>query len=460
MMRSMYTMTWSVSPLISLAPVVWIITSNRSTVRRLIPSCKPSCARSRVYYYVSGAVLARRCRASRSRCNGTGTGNSMLDSLLASNDRQSGEKLTSQELQDQVITLLFAGHVTTSTLLSFALYELIRHPAVLAKAYAEADRVLGDVLARPPTAAQLGQLQYISQILKETLRLHPPVTLLTVQTIKEEETLGGKYRVTADQDLSILVPALHLDPSIWGDNAETFQPDRFLPDAEVKIPANAYKPFGNGVRACLGRAFALQEAPLVLGMLLQHFEFIDHTGYQLKIKERVGPRPEGFKIQIRRRAHAQPVVVAVPASLQATAPAPAPAPTEEKIQVKAHHTPLFVLFGSNLGTAEGLAQRIGDDARDRGFTTAVAPLDGVIDQLNERPGECALVVVASSYNGNPPDNATRFYEWLQKPMPAAILMGCSSPGTSSYGLLWPVPSPWISRNSRNRQRRVRSTGWK
>src|SRR6266567_13786 len=401
MMRSMYTMTWSVSPLISLAPVVWIITSNRSTVRRLIPSCKPSCARSRVYYYVSGAVLARRCRASRSRCNG---------------------KLT-RPICIRWWTRSFASAASTeqapATLCWTACWR-----AMTGKAYAEAERVLGDVLARPPTAVQLGQLQYISQILKETLRLHPPVTLLTVQTIKEEETLGGKYRVTADQDLSILVPALHLDPSIWGDNAETFQPDRFLPDAEVKIPANAYKPFGNGVRACLGRAFALQEAPLVLGMLLQHFEFIDHTGYQLKIKERVGPRPEGFKIQIRHRAHAQPVVVAVPASLQATAPAPAPAPTEEKIQVKAYHTPLFVLFGSNLGTAEGLAQRIVDDARDRGFTTAVAPLDGVIDQLNERPGECALVVVASSYNGNPPDNATRFYEWLQKPTtPVETLKG-------------------------------------
>src|SRR5260370_11612073 len=310
------------------------------------------------------------------RANGTGAGNSMLDSLLASNERQSGEKLTSQELQDQVITLLFAGHVTTSTLLSFALYELIRHPAVLAKAYAEAARVLGDVLGRPPTAVQLGQLQYISQILKETLRLHPPVTLLTVQTIKDEETLGGKYRVTADQDLSILVPALHLDPSIWGDNADTFQPDRFLPDAEAKIPANAYKPFGNGVRACLGRAFAMQEAPLVLGMLLQHFEFIDHTGYQLKIKEPVGLKPEVFKIQIRRKTHAQPVGVAVPESLQDSASDPVPAPTEEKIQVKAHHTALILLYGSNLVTAAALSHRSGDDSRDRGFTTAVAPLDG------------------------------------------------------------------------------------
>jgi cytochrome P450/NADPH-cytochrome P450 reductase len=317
------------------------------------------------------------------RVNRTGAGNSMLDKLLASYDLQSGEELTSQELQDQVITLLFAGHITTSALLSFALYELIGHPAVLARAYAEADRVLCNNVARPPTTLQLGQLQYISQILKETLRLHPPVTLLTVQAAKEEETLGGKYRVTADQDLSILVPALHRDPSIWGENADTFQPDRFLPDAETKIPANAYKPFGNGVRACLGRSFAMQEAPLVLGMLLQHFEFIDHTGYQLKIKDRVGLKPKGFKIQIRRRVHAQSVVVAVPSPLQAAAPAPVvevpspvPAPAQGKVQIKAHHTPLFVLFGSNLGTAEGLAQRIGDDARDRGFTTAVARLMG------------------------------------------------------------------------------------
>jgi cytochrome P450/NADPH-cytochrome P450 reductase len=357
------------------------------------------------------------------RVSGTaGTGHSMLDQLLASYDRQTGEKFTNQELQDQIITLLFAGHVTTSTLLSFALYELIRHPGVLAKAYEEADRVLGNALAQPPTPAQLAQLQYLSQVLKETLRLHPPASLLTVQTAKEEETLAGKYHVTADQDLTILVPALHRDPGVWGNNAHTFQPDRFLPDAEAKIPANAYKPFGHGMRACLGRAFALQEAPLVLGMLLQQFEFIDYSGYQMKLKQGPGLRPEGFNIQVRRRAHAHPVMVAVPSSLPIAAPVSAgaaPSPAKEKIQVKAHHTPLFVLFGSNLGTSEGIAQRIGDDARDRGFTTAVAPLDDVIDRINERPSDCALVVVTSSYNGHPPDNATKFYDWLQNPTTSA-----------------------------------------
>jgi cytochrome P450 / NADPH-cytochrome P450 reductase len=371
------------------------------------------------YLHQMTEEIIRQRRATKTR-----TSESMLDQLLESCDPQTSEKLTNEELRDQIITLLFAGHITTSTLLSFAIYELIRHPIILAKAHAEVDRVLGNVLSQPPTAVQLSQLPYLSQIMKETLRLHPPARLLGVQTVKDEEMLGDTYQVTADQDLLILVPALHRDPSIWGNNAEVFQPDRFLPDAETKIPANAYKPFGNGMRACLGRAFAWQEASLVLGMLLQHFELIDHTNYHLTSKTRYATRPEGFTIQVRRRAHAQPIVFAAPSPLPVPAAPPAEAPAEKKVKVKAHHTPLFALFGSNLGTSEGLAQQIGDHARDFGFTIAVDSLDEVVDEVSQRPEECALVIVASSYNGYPPTNATRFYDWLQRPnMPAETLKG-------------------------------------
>src|SRR5258708_4280549 len=135
-------------------------------------------------------------------------------------------------------------------------------------------------------------------------------------------------------------------------------------------------------------------------------------------------RPEGLTIQARRRAHAQPIVDAAPSPQPVTTAPPAEAPVEKKVTVKAHHTPMFVLFGSNLGTSEGLAQRIGDDARNFGFTTAVDSLDEVVDKISERPEKCALVIVASSYNGYPPTNATRFYEWLQRPnMPADTLKG-------------------------------------
>ena len=73
---------------------------------------------------------------------------------------------------------------------------------------------------------------------------------------------------------------LHRDKEVWGDNPDAFDPDRFSPQNRAKIP-NAYKPFGTGQRACIGRQFALQEAVLVLGMLLQRFEFIDFANYQL-----------------------------------------------------------------------------------------------------------------------------------------------------------------------------------
>ncbi len=83
----------------------------------------------------------------------------------------------------------------------------------------------------------------------------------------------------------ILLPALHRDRSVWGERAEVFDPDNFTPAAERDRPANAWKPFGNGQRACIGRQFAMQEAALVLGMVLHRFKLIDHTRYKLKIKE-------------------------------------------------------------------------------------------------------------------------------------------------------------------------------
>ena len=83
----------------------------------------------------------------------------------------------------------------------------------------------------------------------------------------------------------VLAPMLHRDPAAWGPNPEVFNPDNFSREAEAARPTNAYKPFGNGQRACIGRQFALQEAALVLGMILQRFKLIDHKRYQLKIKE-------------------------------------------------------------------------------------------------------------------------------------------------------------------------------
>jgi cytochrome P450/NADPH-cytochrome P450 reductase len=183
----------------------------------------------------------------------------LLTSMLTGVDRESGEKLDDINIRYQIFTFLIAGHETTSGLLTFAIYFLLNNPDALAKAYEEVGRVLGDDLSSPPTNAQVNHLRYVSQVLKETLRLWPTAPAFTRHAY-EDTALCGKYQVGKQDSLMVLTPMLHRDPKIWGKDAETFDPERFTQDAEQTRPANAYKPFGTGQRACIGRQFAMLEA--------------------------------------------------------------------------------------------------------------------------------------------------------------------------------------------------------
>jgi cytochrome P450/NADPH-cytochrome P450 reductase len=349
-----------------------------------------------------------------------GTVNDLLDRMLTGVDRQSGETLDETNIIAQCITFLVAGHETTSGLLSFALYALLKNPAVLARAYEEVDRVLGTDLSVLPTYAQVHQMPYVSQILDETLRLWPTAPVFTRHPY-EDTVIGGKYRLEKDTAAMILVGMLHRDPQVWGQHPEQFDPDRFSPENRAKLPPNAYKPFGTGQRACIGQQFALQEATLVLSMLLQRFELVDYANYQLDTKQTLTIKPHNFHIQVKRRAGrtaTAPLAAARPAVASQPAAQPVAAPA---LSVEGHHTPLLVLYGSNLGTAEGLAHTTAQDATHRGFVPTVGALD---DHVGALPKEGGVIVVTASYNGQPPDNAATFCQWLQDPsLPADACAG-------------------------------------
>jgi cytochrome P450/NADPH-cytochrome P450 reductase len=225
----------------------------------------------------------------------------LLGFMLTGVDKQTGEQLDETNIRYQCITFLVAGHETTSGLLSFAIYFLLKHPSVLAKAYEEVDRVLGTDPAVTPTFAQVHQLQYVNQILKESLRLWPTVPGFSLYSYADETVIGGRYLIRKEQGVMVLTPMLHREKRVWGEDAEEFKPERFSPEAEQALPANAYKPFGNGQRACIGRTFAMQEATLALGMILQRFQLIDHKHYELKIKQTLTIKPENFTIQVKKR---------------------------------------------------------------------------------------------------------------------------------------------------------------
>src|SRR3984957_5690218 len=343
----------------------------------------------------------------------------MLGAMMTGVDRATGEQLDDVNIRYQINTFLIAGHETTSGLLSCTLYALLKHPDVLKKAYEEVDRVLGPDLGAKPTYQQVTQLSYITQILKEALRLWPPAPAYGISSLKDE-TIGGKYKLKKNTFVTVLVLALHRDPSVWGPNPDVFDPENFSREAEAARPVNAWKPFGNGQRACIGRGFAMHEAALAIGMILQRFKLLDIHRYQMVLKETLTIKPDGFKIKVRPRNEKERGAYAGAAAATAVAPGVAAAPRARTRP--AHNTPLLVLYGSNLGTAEELATRVADLAEVNGFATRLAPLDDFVGKLPEQGG---VLIFCASYNGAPPDNASQFMKWLRGDLAKDALSGVS-----------------------------------
>src|SRR6201997_1624457 len=203
----------------------------------------------------------------------------MLGAMMTGVDRVTGEQLDDVNIRYQINTFLIAGHETTSGLLSCSIYALLKHPEVLKKAYEEVDRVLGPDINVRPTYQQVTQLTYITQALKEDLRMWPPAPAYGITPLNDE-LIGGKYKLKKNTFITVLVLALHRDPSVWGPNPDAFNPENFSRGAEAARPINAWTPFGNGQRACIGRGFAMHEAALAIGMILQRFKLIDINRYQ------------------------------------------------------------------------------------------------------------------------------------------------------------------------------------
>ncbi|MEM7214318.1 MAG: cytochrome P450 [Pseudomonadota bacterium] len=331
--------------------------------------------------------------------------NDLLNYMLSGVDKATGETLSDENIRYQINTFLIAGHETTSGLMSFTLYFLLNHPDVLEKAYDEVDRVLGRDISVEPTIKEVNQLTYIQQILSEALRLWPTAPALSVYPYKDE-VIGGKYKLKEKTFTTILSLMLHRDKKVWGDNAENFDPEHFSRDAIASRPINAYKPFGNGQRACIGRQFAMQEAILVMGMILQRFQLVDHTNYELKIKESMSIKPDGFMMKVKMRPEIKRSKLvaggAVTEDKQTSLAEAAKRPS--------HGTPALVLYGSNLGTTEDFARELARDAENSGFDTKLATLDEYVGKL---PTDGAVIITSASYNGAPPDNAGEFVNWLE-----------------------------------------------
>ena len=223
----------------------------------------------------------------------------LLGQMLATAHPETGRRLDPVNIRQQVITFMIAGHETTSGALSFALYYLTRDPDAMARAQAEVDALWGQADDAEPTFTDVPKLRYVRAALDEALRLWPtaPGYLRAART---DTVLGGRYRMDQGDSALVLLPLLHRDPQVWPD-PDRFDPNRFAPGQAKTRPPHAYKPFGTGQRACIGRQFALHEAVLAMGLVLHRYLLTPHDDYRLQIAESLTLKPRGFRLLLRRR---------------------------------------------------------------------------------------------------------------------------------------------------------------
>jgi cytochrome P450 len=210
----------------------------------------------------------------------------LLSRLIAARDDDTGTIMSRREIRDQVVTIFMAGHETTAQALSWTFYLLAQNPSAEGRLRAE----VRDVLAGGPAKSEhLKELRYTRMVLEESMRLFPPAHTLARQAILEDRI--GEHRIPAGSVVLIGPWLLHRKPSLWSE-PDKFDPDRFTAERSRDRHRFAYIPFGAGPRICIGAAFAMQEASVILSMVLGRYRF--------KLKHGMEVQPQGL-ITLRPR---------------------------------------------------------------------------------------------------------------------------------------------------------------
>jgi cytochrome P450 len=219
----------------------------------------------------------------------------LLSVLMEARD-EDGSHMDDQQLRDEVMTFLLAGHETTALALSWTWHLLSQDSQVEHKLHQELDRVVG---GRIPTVSDLSSLTYTEGIIKESMRLYPPAWSIARTVIKDFE-LGG-YRIPAGANVVMSQWIMHRDPRFFSD-PEKFDPDRWSNENLQKLPKFAYFPFGGGPRQCIGASFAMMEAVLLLATIAGRFELGKVEGKPIVPVPGLTLRPkEGIYVTLRKR---------------------------------------------------------------------------------------------------------------------------------------------------------------
>jgi cytochrome P450 len=235
----------------------------------------------------------------RRREHGEDSGD-LLSRLLAARDEQ-GNSMTGQQLRDEAVTLVLAGHETTALVLFYTFYLLSRAPEAEQRLSSELDRVLG---GRAPTPRDVPNLRYTEWVIREAMRLYPPAWAIAREALDDCEIAG--YHVPKGTQMYLPQWLVQHDPR-WFEEPEAFWPQRWDNDLLKRLPRCAYFPFGDGPRICIGNHFAMMEAVLILATIAVRYRLNIESGQRLELIPSVTLRPRSplrMRLQIRDRGAA------------------------------------------------------------------------------------------------------------------------------------------------------------
>jgi cytochrome P450 len=218
----------------------------------------------------------------------------------------SNDKMSDKQVRDEVMTIFIAGHETTANALTWTFYLLSQYPDVEEKLHDEIDSILGIInrnnghaITKIATADDISKLQYTEKVLRESMRIYPPVW--TMGRYVENDYQVGEYTIPAGSSILMSQYVMHHDPRYY-EQPEQFNPDRWTVEFKTQLPRFSYFPFGGGIRGCIGEPFAWMEGILIIATIAQKWTMRLVPGQRIKLDPAITLRPKyGMKMKLIRR---------------------------------------------------------------------------------------------------------------------------------------------------------------
>src|SRR5262245_5234742 len=354
----------------------------------------------------------------RMHTNPLGQQTDLLSRLVSTPDPETGEVLDVDTIRDQILMHLSNGFNGPSITGAWLAYVLATRPDVEEKLIAEIDAVTGGEPDYDLQYDDLMALTYTTQVIKEALRIYPPMPVTIRRSLKDG--LLGRYRVRRGDIILVGTLAAQRDPRYWGPNADEFDPEQFSMEKVVNRPRHAFIPFSIGKRQCMAQEVTFMMLRVVLFETYKRYRLRLAPGTTVTKNTVVTTKPASVPV-VRLPREPNGLRQATVVHEQTRVPAPAAArdwgePTE--IPETSTYRRLVIAYGSNFGACKELAERFADRSRFHGYATDVMTLNELAESPPRRE-PWLLVVMTSTYTSNPPTNATAFKTLLEGAEPGA-----------------------------------------